>query len=144
MSSPLSAVPLERRRRAAWLAASLAASMVVIFVLAWVRPAPGVIRLFAAVALVGAGMLGLMTWGVVRSMRSDQVHAAVDAAIVATGAVTCDCGHEHDPDELHVTDAACAPEGASCDHSCATCLHAASVGPADHQAEGGIESTSRP
>ncbi len=116
MTSPLSTVPIASRRRAAWAAGSLAGVMVVIFVLAWTRPAPSVVRLFATVALAGAILLGLMTWGVVRSIRLDQAHARVDAAIAAHGGASCDCGHSHDPDETHVAGA--------CDQSCAECLHA--------------------
>jgi hypothetical protein len=124
MSSSLSVVPLERRRRAAWAAGLLAAVMLIVFVLAWVRPAPGVVRLFGALALAGAVLLGLMTWGVVRSIRLDRADAALDAAIASTGAVKCGCGRDHDHDELHLTDATC-ERGASCDHSCAACVLAA-------------------
>ncbi len=94
--------------------------MAAVFVVAWVRPAPGVVRLFASVALVGALMLGLMGWGLVRSIQLDTADQAVGAAIDETGATMCDCGWEHDPDELQVTDAVC-ERGALCDHSCATC-----------------------
>jgi hypothetical protein len=106
MSSSLSGVPIERRRRAAWAAGLLAAVMTIVFVLAWVRPAPGVVRLLATVALLGAVVLGLMTWGVVRSIRLDRADAALDTAIASTGATICHCGRDHDPDEMHVTDAA--------------------------------------
>jgi hypothetical protein len=125
MSSALSTVPIDRRRRAARSALLLAAVMAVVFVVAWVRPAPGVVRLFASVALVGALMLGLMSWGLVRSIRLDTADRTVAAAIDDTAATMCDCGREHDPDELPVNDARC-ERGASCDHSCAACVLARS------------------
>ncbi len=34
-----------------------------------------------------------------------------------------DCGHDHDPTEMHVTDAApLCGAGPDCDHSCADCV----------------------
>jgi hypothetical protein len=74
----------------------LAFVMLAVFVVVWLRPAPVVIRLFATVALLGAVFLGLVAWGLLRSLRLDareaQLDAAVrDALVDAGGAI--DCGH---------------------------------------------------
>jgi len=113
-----------------------------------------IIKGFVAVALVVAALLGLMAWGVLRSIRLDladkRLDAAIEQAVRASGRSMCDCGHEHDPDELHfVRDenghfvdgegqhltgakhATAATEcrhdgtGADCAHSCDTCMLAA-------------------
>lgn len=89
---------------------------------------------FCAIALAVAVLLGLIAWGVQRSIRIDLAERSLDAAIEETiahaggHAAMCGCGHEHDPDELHVTDAeACAHDGsgAACSHDCETCVLAA-------------------
>jgi hypothetical protein len=126
MSSALSSVPYARRKRAAQSAALLAVIMVAVFAVSWARPAPGFVRLVTSVALLGAIVLGLMSWGLLRSMRLDQAEARLDAAVareVAHAGAGLDCGHEHDADELHVTDTDPACEaGDACDHSCAACV----------------------
>jgi hypothetical protein len=131
VTTPLSAVPAERRRRAARLAGFLALIMVAVFVVAWLRPAPAVIRLFATMALLGAVLLGLMAYGLLRSLRLDAHQARLDAAVrgaLADADAACDCGHDHDPTEMHVTDGAPAcGRGATCDHSCAECVLARSA-----------------
>jgi hypothetical protein len=125
MGSPsLSSVPADRRQRAARSAALLAVVMVAVFAVAWLRPAPGVVRLFATVALLGAVLLGLISWGLRTSVRQDADAARLDATLAeAAAGAGCSCGHDHDPDELHVTDAgpACG-NGPACDHSCAECV----------------------
>jgi hypothetical protein len=123
-------VPAERRRRAARSAGLLAFVMLAVFVVVWLRPAPVVIRLFATVALLGAVFLGLVAWGLLRSLRLDAREAQLDAAVMDTLAdagAAIDCGHEHDPTEMHVTDAepACGA-GPACDHTCAECVLARS------------------
>jgi hypothetical protein len=121
--SPLSSVPLERRRRAAATAGLLATLLAAVGIAPWVSSAPGVLRIFSAVALVGAGALALVAWGLLSSVRADVAEAMLDAAAAATiaDAGGFDCGHDHDPDEMHVTD--CPSEGA-CAHDCASCLSA--------------------
>jgi len=90
---------------------------------------------FSAVAIVIAVLLGLIAWGIVRTVRIDLAEQKLDAAIEATlagrpeFASLCSCGHDHDPSELHVTDEpeACAHDGggAACAHDCSTCVLAA-------------------
>ena len=108
----------------------LAFVMLAVFVVVWLRPAPVVIRLFGALALVGAIFLGLIAWGLLRSLRLDAREAQLDAAVL--DALTASgggvgCGHDHDPTEMHVTDAepTCGA-GAACDHTCAECVLARS------------------
>lgn len=125
MSSALSSVPYARRKRAAQSAALLAVIMVAVFAVSWMRPAPGFVRLVTTVALLGAIVLGLMSWGLLRSMQLDQAEARLDAAAARelSRSGGFDCGHDHDADELHVTDADPTCErGAACDHSCAACV----------------------
>jgi uncharacterized membrane protein len=110
MSSSLAGVPISRRRRAASSAAVLGAVLLAVFVVAWARPAPGLIRIFAVLALVGAVMLGLMAWGLLRSVRLDEAEVTLNTAIAeSVGAQCAGCECEHDVCELRVTDAG-APE----------------------------------
>lgn len=84
----------------------------------------------AVVAFVVGAALALMAWGLVASVRRDaaerRIDAAVAAALAASG-TSIGCGHDHDPDEVHVTDETCAHDGAGieCSHSCETCVLAA-------------------
>lgn len=87
---------------------------------------------FSAVAFVIGLLLAFIAWGLHRSVQIDlaeeRLDRAIEATITATGATMCDCGHDHDPNELHVTDAdACAHDGggAACSHDCETCVLAA-------------------
>jgi hypothetical protein len=127
MSSPLSAIPVAARRRiAATLGLFVALFAAVAAVAATGRNTPAA-PVFAGIATVVAVLLGLIAWGLVRSIRLDEAEASLDAAIEATvrasGAQPCGCGHEHDPNELHVTDA-CAHDGTgqACAHDCQTCV----------------------
>jgi hypothetical protein len=119
--SSLSSVPLERRRRAAATAGLLATLVVAVGIVPWVGSASGVLRVFSGVALVGAVALALVGWGLLSSVRADVAEAMIDAAAAATiaDAGGFDCGHDHDPDEMHVTDC---PGGGACTHDCAACL----------------------
>ncbi|MDT4977252.1 MAG: hypothetical protein QOG98_3010, partial [Pseudonocardiales bacterium] len=82
-------------------------------------------------------LLGLMAWGVTRSVRVDlaeqRLDNAIDEAIAASGGtaseLACDCGHDHDEhdhdaDEMHVSGEPCAYDGTGveCTHSCDTCV----------------------
>lgn len=108
----------------------------------------GVIQAFVAIALAVAVLLAWMAWGVSHSIKADLAEATLDAvieqAVKARGGRLCDCGHEHDPTELHVTDDPCEQDGhgVECTHSCTTCVLASvrSAGvapvPADASAAG--------
>jgi hypothetical protein len=132
VSSALSGIPVEKRRQLAATLGLFAVLFVTVGVVATTGSTPALVRVFSAVAISIAVLLGLAAWGVVHSMRIDQAEARVDQAIdevmASTGtARQCGCGQEHDPDELHVTDNPCAHDGAGqdCTHSCDTCVLAA-------------------
>jgi hypothetical protein len=132
VSQSLSAVPPARRRRFAGALALFAALFVAIGVVAATGARTSAGPVFCVVALLVAAVLALMVWGVLHSIRIDAADASVDEAIEQAvrhyGGPLCDCGHEHDPTELHITDAEpCAHDGtgASCSHDCQTCVLAA-------------------
>jgi hypothetical protein len=110
-------VPVERRRRAAAAVGLLATLLVAIGVVPWVDAAPGALRAMSIVALVAASLLGLVSWGLLASVGDDRAEAHLYAAI-ASAVGGLGCGHDHDPDEMHV---AC-PSGDVCTHSCDTCV----------------------
>jgi hypothetical protein len=95
------------------------------------RATSGAVLVFVAVALVLALLLALLSWGFAFSIKVDAAEASVDEAIgrvlAERPASLCSCGHEHDPTELHVTDARCPHDGTGtdCSHDCETCLLAA-------------------
>jgi len=118
VSSSLSSVPVERRRRAAAAIGLLATLLVAIGVLPWVSVASTGLRVMSAVALVAGLTLALVSWGLLASAGADRAEARLDAAIASTVA-DAGCGHDHDPDEMHVAGAC--PSGDACAHDCATC-----------------------
>ena len=145
VNSALSGIPIERRRRTAATLGLFAALCITIGVVAMTGSGtPGVVRVFSAISLALAVVLGLVAWGVAHSVSIDQAEQRLDAAIEATVAdrvakghrdVGCACGHDHDPNEMHVTDAApdgrhgieadnCAHDGAGddCAHNCVSCV----------------------
>lgn len=127
MSSGLSAIPVAKRRRVAATLGLFVALFVAVGAVAATGRHTAAAPVFAGIAIGAAVLLGLIAWGVVHSIRLDETEARLDAAIEATvrahAGQLCDCGHEHDPAELHVTDA-CAHDGtgATCAHDCATCV----------------------
>jgi hypothetical protein len=122
VSSQLSSVPVQRRRRAAATAGLAAALLVAVGIVPWTGPAPVTIRVLAAVALAVAALFALVAWELLTSVRADVAELRLDSAAAATlaAAGVFDHGHDHDPDEMHVSDAC--PSGQSCTHDCATCL----------------------
>lgn len=127
MSSPLSRVPIRGRRRLAATLLLFATLFLAIGAVAATGSGTTAAPVFCAIALGAAVLLGAIAWGLQRSVRIDRSDQRLDAVIEQTmaahGATMCDCGHEHDPDELHITDA-CAHDGtgAACAHDCATCV----------------------
>lgn len=128
MPSALSAVPVARRKRLAPAFAIMAVLLIGIGVVSLTGSGIGVL-VIGILALAAGGFVALIVWGLVRSVRIDVAEAGIDAAIAeAVGAAGgfCGCGHDHDPDELHVTgDAApCAHDGAGelCAHTCESCV----------------------
>ena len=135
MSSPLSGLPVDKRKQFAATLGLFAALFIAVGAVAATGPGTPAIRIFVVIALVVGLMLALMGWGVVHSVRVDAAHSTLDAAIEQAVAAApqrfgqlCNCGHEHDPTELHITDAEPAVEcehdgaGAACAHDCASCV----------------------
>ena len=135
VTSPLSGIDVEKRRQLAATLGLFAMLFIAVGAVAATGADTGLIKAFVVIALLTAIVLALIAWGVLRSVKIDQVDrrldAAIEAAVKARGGQMCDCGHEHDPDEMHIVDApaqeACAHDGsgADCTHSCATCVLAA-------------------
>jgi hypothetical protein len=148
VSSPLSALPLDKRKQLAATLGLFATLFVAVGAVAATGPGTAVIRTFVVVALLVGILLALMAWGVLHSVRVDAAGARLDAVIEQAVAAApqkfgqlCTCGHEHDPTELHITDAdqptpsaptaatpapsaaACEHDGsgAACTHDCASC-----------------------
>jgi hypothetical protein len=133
--SSLSAVPIGARRRLAVTLALFAGLLTVIGAVAATGGGTAAAA-FSAFALTVAVLLALVSWGTRRSVRLDLADARLDDVIAdalgRTG-LSCGCGHQHDPDDLHVTDAGggqadpCAHDGtgAACTHDCETCVLAA-------------------
>jgi hypothetical protein len=130
VSSTLSAIPVDKRRRLAATVGLFAVLFVAVGVVATTGSSPGVVRVFSAVSLGVAAVLALAAWGIAYSVKVDLAEQRLDAAIAASvgelgrDEISCGCGHEHDPDELHVVDAGCEHDGrgVGCTHSCDTCV----------------------
>jgi hypothetical protein len=139
MTSPLSGIPVEKRRHAAATVGLFSVLFVAIGAVAATGRTSAAAPVFSVVALLLAVLLGLIAWGITRSVRIDVADARLDAAIEATLAdrpeyqTLCSCGHDHDPTELHVVDEdvheqeACSHDGsgATCGHDCSSCVMAA-------------------
>ena len=130
MTSSLSRVPAAARRRLATVLAGFAVLFLAVGALAVSGGGLAAVLLGAVALLVGV-LLGLMAWGVAHSIRlaaaEQRLDQAIEDTLAAAGgsAALCGCGHEHDPSELHVTDAdGCAHDGAGaqCAHDCQACV----------------------
>jgi hypothetical protein len=136
VSSPLSGIAVEKRRQIAATLGLFAMLFIAVGAVAATGADTAIVKAFVVIALLVALFLALMAWGVLRSVKLDVVdrrlEAAIEAAVRAQGGRLCDCGHEHDPDELHFTDgegqhltgSGCAHDGTGtdCAHSCDTCV----------------------
>lgn len=138
VSSALSTIPPTQRRRAAATLGLFTVLFLAVGAVALTGGPDVVVHVFAIIALVTAVLLGLMAWGLAHSVRLDgareralaadaELNAAIEQALAEHGGASCGCGHDHDPSEMHITDAepACESDGADCDHSCDTCALAA-------------------
>ena len=112
MAGSLSDVAVPKRRQLAATLGLFATLFVAVGAVAATGPGTAVVHAFVVVALVVAAVLGLMGWGVLHSIRADrsaategELDAMIERAVAAQGGRMCDCGHEHDPTELHITDA---------------------------------------
>jgi hypothetical protein len=149
VNSALYEIPVERRRKLAATLGLFAVLFVTVGIVATTGSTPGVVRVFSAVALSIAAVLALTAWGISHSVKLDLAEERLDRAIDATmkahggSAAMCGCGHEHDPDEMHIragngtvsqqsrtgrheaSDAeACAHDGSGtdCTHNCVSCV----------------------
>jgi hypothetical protein len=111
------------RRRAAATSGLLAVLLGAVGAAPWVGSAPGAVRAVSTLALGAAVVVGLVAWGLLTSVGTDAAESRLDASVVSAiasaGFAGCGCGHEHDPDEMHVS-AACR-SGRTCTHGCAAC-----------------------
>lgn len=138
VSSPLSGIPVAKRRQLAVALGLFAMLFLAVGAVGVAGPATALVKGFVAIALLVALLLGLMAWGVLRSVKQDlhdrQLDTAIAATLAARGRPLCDCGVEHDPTELHLvgdehgdSDDACPHDGTGtdCAHSCDECTLAA-------------------
>jgi len=139
VTSPLSDIEIEKRRQVAATLGLFATLCIAIGAVAATGATTALIKGFVVVALLIAVLLGLMAWGVLHSIKLDlserSLDAAIETAVRSSGRSMCDCGHQHDPDELHFVDGEgqhltgvkCAHDGTGtdCSHSCDTCVLAA-------------------
>jgi hypothetical protein len=124
----MSGIPVQKRRQLAATLGLFSVLFIAVGAVAATGPSNGLLKAFIVVVLLVAVLLALLAWGVARTVRVDladqRLDAAIGAAVEAGGSSMCGCGHEHDPDELHVTDDPCEKDGAGreCTHSCDTCV----------------------
>jgi hypothetical protein len=125
-------IPVATRRRAVVGLGGFALLSTVVGVLALLDGHAALV-IVGALALLAAAMIALAAWGMWHSVRLDAAAALLDTAVAGVLAehddsLTCGCGHQHDPNELHVhTGTECAQDGTgtTCSHSCQTCVLAA-------------------
>jgi hypothetical protein len=132
VSSSLSTIPVATRRRAAVALVGFALLSTVVGALAIVDGHAALVTV-GVLALLAAAVIALAAWGMWQSARLDTASSRLDAAVASVLAehgdsLTCGCGHDHDPNELHVhTGTECAQDGTgtACSHTCQTCVLAA-------------------
>lgn len=128
MSSALSSIPVEKRRQLAATLGLFAVLFVAMGLVATTGRTPTVVKVFSAIALIMAALLGLAAWGVVHSVHLDLSAARLDKQLgdIAAGQ-GCGCGCDHDADEMQVTPPApniCGHDGSGtdCGHDCQSCV----------------------
>lgn len=89
MTSTLSTVPVDRRRRSAYVAAAFAVVLLVVGVLPWTMPTDSVIRFLTAFVLVAAALAGLIAFGLLRSIK-----VAPPRAVSGGCGGGCQCGQQ--------------------------------------------------
>jgi hypothetical protein len=129
VATNLSSIPIPKRRQLAATFGLFATLSLTMGLVAASGGSSGVIIAFSVLTICFAVLLALMAWGVLHSVTIDLREQRLDEAIEATirenglAGQMCSCGHEHDPTELHITDA-CEHDGsgAACAHDCDTCV----------------------
>jgi hypothetical protein len=136
VTSPLSSIAVAKRRQLAATLGLFSMLFIAVGAVAATGASTGLVKAFVVVALLVAVTLALMAWGVLHSVKIEiaerRIDAAIEQVVASRGESMCDCGHEHDPTEMHIVDAggsaaSCAHDGAGrdCAHSCDTCVLAA-------------------
>ncbi len=147
MTSPLSAIKVEKRRQLAATLGLFAMLFIAVGAVAATGATTATVKAFVLIALVVAVLLGLTAWGVAHSVKLDVadrlLDTTIEAAVNASGRSMCDCGVEHDPNEMHIVGddqgyrvgddqgyrvgAECSHDGSGrdCTHSCDSCALAA-------------------
>ncbi|HZC69730.1 MAG TPA: hypothetical protein VE442_03460 [Jatrophihabitans sp.] len=138
MSSSLSSVAVEKRRQLAATLGLFAMLFIAVGAVGATGATTPLVKAFVVGSLLVAALLGLLAWGVLQSVKRDvaerRLDAAIEAAVAARGGSMCDCGIEHDPNEMHLVGDehgqsvdACDHDGrgTDCAHSCETCVLAA-------------------
>jgi ABC-type nickel/cobalt efflux system permease component RcnA len=129
VSSSLSTIPVATRRAGAVGLAGFALLSTVVGVLAIIDGHAALVTV-GALAVLAAAVIALAAWGMWQSVRLDVATARLDTAVAGVladhrDALPCGCGHDHDPEEMHVqTGVDCAQDGAgtACSHTCQTCV----------------------
>jgi hypothetical protein len=130
VNSRLVNIPIGARRRLSATLGLFTVLFVAVGAVAATGTGSAAAPVFSAVALVIAAVLALLAWGIQHSIKIDlaeqRLDRAIDEVVAARGGSICGCGHDHDPSEMHVSDA-CAHDGsgAACTHDCDTCVIAA-------------------
>lgn len=91
MTSALTSVPLDRRRRSAAVAGAFTAVLLVVGILPWVMPTDSVIRFFTVFVLIAALLAGFVAVGLLRSMKVAPPRAASFGGGCGGG---CQCGQQ--------------------------------------------------
>lgn len=131
MTSPeLSQIPIEKRRKLAATVGLFAVLFIAVGAVAATGPSTTGIKVFVVLAFLVAFGLGLVSWGITTSVKRElgerRLDDAINEVVAARGGMSCGCGHDHDPNELHITDEdeTCAHDGAgaACAHDCDSCV----------------------
>lgn len=159
VSTSLSSLSVARRRHIAATLGLFAMLFLAVGAVAATGQSTTVVDVFVVIALIIALMLALLAWGVLHSITLDRaavrsvdegrrIDAAIEQALAEQGGgLTCGCGHDHDPDELHVTDDPCSRDGSGheCSHTCDTCVFSRlRAVPGSAALDGGAAEPSRP
>ena len=130
----LSDIPMHKRRQLSATLGLFAVLMIAVGCVAATGPGTTALMTFVVIALLIGVVLAVMSWGVALSIKGDREQHRLDSAIAdaiaehssagGVASLSCGCGHEHDPEELHVTDDPCGHDGQGslCSQTCDTCV----------------------
>jgi hypothetical protein len=111
----MSGISVDKRRQLAATLGLFSVLFIAVGTVAATGASTGVVKAFVVIALARSVKIDL---------ADEHLDAVIDEAVQTAGGSRCGCGHEHDPDELHVTDDPCEQDGAGhdCTHTCDTCV----------------------